>query len=82
MLNQYRDGIDKIDKEIEQLLEKRFELTKAVGEYKKKNKLDIQNTNRENEVFENIRSLNLENEKYIIEIYKYIMGISKEQQSE
>lgn len=82
MLNQYRDGIDKIDKEIEQLLEKRFELTKAVGEYKKKNKLEILNTNREDEVFTNIKSLNLKNEKYIIEIYKHIMKYSKEQQSE
>lgn len=82
MLNQYRNGIDKIDKEIEQLLEKRFELTKAVGEYKKKNKLEILNTNREDEVFTNIKSLNLKNETYIIEIYKHIMKYSKEQQSE
>jgi len=58
-----REEIDKVDKELTILLEKRMDLAKEVGEYKKANNIDILNSKREEEVLEkNIN--NIKNEEY------------------
>ena len=46
-LNEIRQEIDKIDSQLIELLEKRMDCTKAVGEYKLKNNIPILDTKRQ-----------------------------------
>lgn len=47
-----RGKIDNLDQELLQLLEKRFQITKEVGEIKKSENIQIQDSKREGELFE------------------------------
>lgn len=81
-LNIIREEINKIDKELVLLLEKRFDVVMKVGEYKKQNNLPILDENREKIVIENCIN-NLNNKDYssqIEEIYKHIMSLSRQLQ--
>ena len=81
-LKQARYEIDKIDKEIAKLLEKRMEIVSHIGEYKKNNNLSIENKDRESIIFENLKK-NTTNDiyyQYLIDIFKYILKKSKEMQ--
>ena len=49
-INQIRDEIDLIDKEIRELFVKRMNLSKSVAEYKLENNLSIEDINREIEI--------------------------------
>ena len=51
-LEQLRDEIDQIDREMTRLFEKRMEIVDKVAQYKKKNNIPILNTSREEEVLE------------------------------
>jgi chorismate mutase/prephenate dehydratase len=51
-LDDYRKSIDDIDKKITELFEKRMDVVFKVGEYKKKNNLEILDENREKQVIE------------------------------
>ena len=53
ILIDHRKKIDKIDKEINKLIEKRLECAKEIGKYKKKNKMRIVDIKREKEVLGN-----------------------------
>jgi monofunctional chorismate mutase len=78
-LKNARIEINKIDKEIVHLLEKRLNVVMEIGKYKKENKLPIYDEEREKLVISNCLSY-LENKKYshsIEEIYKQIMDSSK-----
>lgn len=78
-LESARKEINKIDKDIVQLLEKRFNVVMEIGKYKKENNLPIYDEKREKLVIKNCLSY-LENKKYsnsIEEIYKQIMDSSK-----
>jgi chorismate mutase len=66
-LSKFRKQIDKIDKKLVSLLEKRLLLAKELKKEKKK----ITDKKREKEILEKINS------KYIQDIYKYIFKISK-----
>jgi chorismate mutase / prephenate dehydratase len=81
-LEEYRKEIDLIDKELINLFEKRMEVVRKVGEYKKENNLEILNVKREEEVIEkNIN--NLKNEKYKDagrKLFEKIMELSRELQ--
>jgi len=55
-----REQIDAIDKEIVRLLNERAKLAKAIGEVKKKLKLDIHSPEREREVIERVIKINRE----------------------
>lgn len=81
MLVHYRNEIDKLDKQILELLDKRFNVTKLVGEYKRENNIDVLNQNREDAIIAKIKSQNLENEQQIIAVYIAMMNISKDQQN-
>ncbi len=81
MLEQYRNEIDQLDQEILQLLDKRFNVTKLVGEYKRENSIDVLNQNREDAIINKIKAQNLENEAQIIAVYIAMMNISKDQQN-
>lgn len=81
MLDKYRQEINRIDEELINLLEKRFTVTKAIGEFKKENNIPVLNKNREQEIVEKIQALDLDNEKFIIELYLQLMKIAKDQQN-
>ncbi|EEY34785.1 chorismate mutase [Pseudoleptotrichia goodfellowii] len=51
-LSEIREKIDKIDKEIVELIEKRLEIVKEVALYKKENNMKVFDSKREKEVLE------------------------------
>ncbi|MGL5244564.1 MAG: chorismate mutase, partial [Sarcina sp.] len=58
-LNKCREEIDKIDKELMKLFEKRMDIVLKVANYKKENNLPIFNREREDEVIlKNLSRLN------------------------
>lgn len=79
-LKEYRKEIDLIDEEIITLFERRMDVVRKVGEYKKENNLEILNSKREEEVIEkNIN--NLKNKKYKDagrKLFEKIMELSRE----
>lgn len=79
MLEIYRDEIDKIDKEIISLYEKRLEVCRNISNYKKQNNMDIYNKERENIVIKNCLDniINYENKDYVVNLIKFIMSESK-----
>ncbi len=82
MLNKYRDEIDNLDEQIIELLDKRFDVTKLVGEYKAKNGVPILNQRREQAIISKLKMMNLRHEDEIIDLYLALMNISKRQQDE
>lgn len=78
-IDDYRNKIDEIDKQITNLFEQRMDIVMKVGEYKKENNLPIFNKNREDEVIKkNIGYL--KNSKYaegLKDFFKNIMNIAK-----
>lgn len=78
-LNNARIEINKIDKEIVHLLEKRMNVVIEIGNYKKENNLPVYDEEREKIVINNCLSY-LENKNYsksIEDIFKQIMNSSK-----
>lgn len=55
-LEEWRKEIDKLDQELIELLEKRFELSKKIGEFKHTNKLPIIDEKRYQELLDNVTS--------------------------
>lgn len=82
MLDKYRDEIDSLDREIISLLDKRFEVTEKVGNYKKENNIPVLNQNREAAIITKLKQLNLKHQSQVIDAYIAIMDISKRQQDE
>ena len=79
MLSKYRKQIDKIDKRIVRLFEKRMDISKCVGEYKKENNIEIFDAEREMEII-NTRTSQIKNpeyEEYAKEFFNNLMCISK-----
>lgn len=78
-LNEAREHLDKIDKQISKLLNKRFQIMKEIKEIKEKNQLPVENLNREKVVLEN-------NKQYVSpsfhsefsEVYQTIIKVSKD----
>ena len=79
-----RNEIDKIDKELVELLEKRMNVAKKVAEYKIKNNLPILNSTREAEVIKKNtdRLNNKEYSKLTEKFFTYLMELSRELQSD
>lgn len=82
MLDKYRSEIDELDREIIQLLDKRFAVTTEVGAYKKANGIAIINQQREDIIITKIKSMDLKHEAQVIETYQALMEISKKYQDE
>lgn len=79
-LNAAREQINQTDKEIVNLLEKRFNVIMEIGEYKRENNLPILDEEREKRVVKSCIGY-LENKDYskaIEAIYRQIMDSSKE----
>ena len=83
-LDKARTEINKIDKEIVKLLEKRFNIVNEIGNYKRKQGLPIYDEAREKQVVESCISYleNKEYSKFIDDIYFQIMKCSKDIQQE
>ncbi len=81
-LKDRRDEIDVVDAELMALLEKRFELSKEIGHFKKVQGLRIQDENREQMLMEAIeqRVEKADNIIYIQRVYEAILTQSKEAQ--
>lgn len=81
-IEEYREKIDKIDKELVSLFEARMELVSKVSDYKKENNLPVLNSKRESKVIEkNIKHLkNKDLNIYLKDLFISIMNISKEYQ--
>ncbi|PRR83011.1 prephenate dehydratase [Clostridium vincentii] len=69
-LEDYRVEIDRIDRELTILFEKRMDMVLKVANYKKENNVQIFHKNREDIVFENAKS-NLINKDYGDEVVKF-----------
>ena len=83
-LNKYRKSINKIDKKMIFLFEKRMQISKIISLYKKKNKIPIFDKNRENEII-SVNSKKIKNpkiKKYYLNFIKNILKMSKEYQEE
>ncbi len=83
MLNKYRKQIDKIDKKIIKLFEKRMDIARHVGEYKKEQNIEILDKEREKEII-NTRTSQIRNpeyREYAKEFFNNLMCISKEMQN-
>jgi monofunctional chorismate mutase len=80
-----RNRIDTIDREIVRLLAERFDVVKEVAEYKKTSNMLVFQPSREDKILRQISDQlsggGKEHEKYILEIYKTILDISKVAQS-
>lgn len=79
-----RNEIDKLDSEIVQLLEKRFDVVKEIAKFKIKNNIPIYDPERETQVLEKNLN-NLENKEYFDEIekiFKQIIASSKTYQNQ
>ena len=83
MLDKYRKKVDKIDKKLIKLFEKRMDVARCVGEYKKENNLEILDTAREKEILENrvMLTKNSEYKEYTSEFFESLMNVSKKLQS-
>lgn len=79
-LEQLRDGINKIDHQLMELLDQRFELVKQVGVYKKENMIPIIDNNRQKLILEKANNFN--NSASIKKVYQQIFTTSCEVEDE
>ena len=76
-----RKQIDEVDEKLMPLLIERMELSKAVAQYKKENSLPILNTQREQEILEQVRSTCPDEYKdAVCAVFSAIMDASKDVQ--
>ena len=78
-INSLRENINTIDSQIYDLLLQRYRNVIQIGLLKKENNLNILDNKREELIYNNINSLNINNsEKYYIKsIYIHILNLSK-----
>ncbi|MDD4779927.1 MAG: chorismate mutase [Tissierellia bacterium] len=81
-LNSLREKIDLVDKELVELIEKRFNLVLQVGNYKMANNIPVLDENREELILSKCRKYltNKNYEPYLDKLYMEIMNISKDMQ--
>ena len=80
-INQIRNEIDLIDKEIRELFVKRMNLSKSVAEYKLENNISVEDVNREIEIIsKNSCEVSDELKQYYIDFLKKIITLSKDYQ--
>lgn len=79
-LEALRAEIDRVDRDIARLIESRMELVSRVADYKRQNKKEILDTDREKKVLENVLSA-VRNQDYresVKAIFENMMSVSKE----
>ena len=79
-LDVLRKDIDRLDKEIAELLVSRFAVVKEIGEVKKRDGIPITNAGREEEVIRKVRACALDSaEKDAVEnVYRAVIQASKD----
>lgn len=83
LIEKERMKIDEIDKEIIELINKRFKITNSIGKIKSNNKQVIRDEKREQEIIRKLKDKYQEvNPKLIEEIYKKIFEFSVKEQKE
>tara|TARA_B100001175_G_C19500580_1_gene637845 strand:+ start:1377 stop:1649 length:273 start_codon:yes stop_codon:yes gene_type:complete len=77
-----RNKIDQIDKNIFDLLDKRFSICKEIGKLKLLNKVNIDDPDRENQIIDTINSImdGRVTKDEIKEVFEPIFNISKKKQ--
>lgn len=80
-IQEFRGELDNIDKEILNLLEKRFQICQQIGEYKKQNNLPIEDLEREKQIIENKIQLTDLPAEFIENLYNLIFTQSKDLQN-
>ena len=81
-LNLLRKKIDEIDDKLLILLKERLEVSKKIGEIKKKNNMPIYDPVREQEIIEmSIKDFSDEEKIHAVRFLRTLMRISKEVQS-
>ena len=80
MLNKYRKQIDKVDKRLVKLIEKRLDIAKKIGEYKRVHNMEIYAPEREKMVLDKVvfSTKNPQYKKCTTEFYEKMLQISKE----
>jgi len=80
-LIEYRNEIEELDSKIAELLVRRMELSKKIGEYKKEQGLQIYDPKREEELKnKNILQVNEEYRRAYQQVFETILKVSKELQ--
>lgn len=82
LLENYRKDVDSIDMQILELLRSRFEVTNRIGEFKRKNNIQVFQGNRFMELVNNLKQLNKIPESLIDEIWGSIHEESVREQNE
>ena len=79
MLNKYRKQIDRIDTKVVKLFEKRMDVAKKVGEYKKERNMEIFVAEREKAILEKraAQVKNPEYRRYAVDFFENVMRISR-----
>lgn len=75
-----RMDIDRVDEEISELLEKRFELVSLVKDAKREENYDVEDINRELDILS--RFNDKKHHKQLVKIYSKIFEVCKEMQVE
>lgn len=83
-LEQYRNEIDGIDKQITELFERRMDISKEIARCKKDQEIGILNMKREEEVIQkNLSYLKNKDYRFVLEgFYRNLMNLSKLIQNE
>ena len=83
-LEQCRNRIDEIDKQITELFEQRMDLSKEIARYKMENQIGILNAKREEEVIQkNLSYLKNKEYRFVLEgFFRNLMNLSKLIQNE
>ena len=82
MIDELRKDIDAIDNEVMKLLDKRFDVAKAIGEEKKKQNIKVLDSSREQAILDKVDNISSkEHSEYIKQIYIKIMEQSREYQN-
>lgn len=76
-LDQIRQEIDSIDKQLIELFKQRMDCAKAVGEYKKANSIPVLNQSRENQVLDKVENMGGEYGTFARLLYSNIMELSR-----
>lgn len=77
-----RDKIDELDKQLLDVLEKRFEVTNEVGKFKAENKLPVEDKDREQKIIEKRSSQTSLSQEFVEKLYGMIFAESKKLQQE
>jgi chorismate mutase len=76
---EWRKQIDEMDEQIVQLISKRAEAAKAIGELKRRTSLPVYEPARETEVFEHVKRINPGplSEEQIVDVYIRIIDVMR-----